>query len=481
MATPSAERVRQATTKLLEEARAKGKLRHVMPLDPYPVTLLRLMPTVASSLYALCTAKAYKTSIKKTVVDYLARQSSQPCSPNANAILLKDKASTPPNEADGEKSLPKPSKKRKVGADEELVKPRKGASKPKTSPGKSKKGKQVPKSSVIVDSEASKISEDEVPARKKQVKPPKNKAASELQSEGEHDDEYEAKPSGSKRSQKASKTKKSTSKVAVKEHKSASTVESSGDEADAKRPSESVVTSLKKEMPSPKKSPSKEKPLSKPKSSTKQNAKHEADDEFEHGASSSTSKPQEPVVLKHARPHSEPENDSDVSVVIDEPPKKRRKKQEKDSNKKALTERKKTQKSNIGGSKDDETVSKLKAIVVACGVRKMWKKEFADLDTPSGQIKRLKEILKDLGMTGRLTLEKAKTIKAERELAQELRDVQDFAEAERRRETRKEKGVSEDEQSGSGSDDEDEGPPVKRKKTAGASILAFLGDQSDDE
>jgi hypothetical protein len=50
----------------------------------------------------------------------------------------------------------------------------------------------------------------------------------------------------------------------------------------------------------------------------------------------------------------------------------------------------------------------------------MWKKEFADLDTPSGQIKRLKEILKDLGMTGRLTLEKAKTIKAERELAQEL-------------------------------------------------------------
>lgn len=58
--------------------------------------------------------------------------------------------------------------------------------------------------------------------------------------------------------------------------------------------------------------------------------------------------------------------------------------------------------------------------MVACGVRKIWKKEFADLDTPSGQIKRLKEILKDLGMTGRLTLEKAKAIKAEREFAQEL-------------------------------------------------------------
>ncbi|KAG1881046.1 hypothetical protein F4604DRAFT_459925 [Suillus subluteus] len=455
MAIPSTEIVQQATTKLLEEARAEGKLSKLT----VRIVRERLEESLDLSPGTL-DAKEYKTSIKKTVVDYL------------------DNVSTPPNEADDAKSKPKPSKKRKVATDEELVKPRKGASKPKVSPGKSKKGKQVPKSSAVVDSELSEISEDDVPARKKQVKPPKNKAVSELQSEGEDDDEHEAKPSGSK---KASKTRKSTSRTVVKEHKSASTVESSGDEADAKRPSESVVTSVKKEMPSPKKSPSKEKPLSKPKSSTKQDAKHEVDDEFEHGASSSTSKSQEPVVPKHARPNSEPEDDSDVSVIIDEPPKKRRKKQEKDSNKKPLIERKKARKSNTAGSKDDETVSKLKAMVVACGVRKMWKKEFADLDTPSGQIKRLKEILEDLGMTGRLTLEKAKTIKAKREFAQELRDVQDFAEAERRRETRKEKGVSQDEQSGSGSDDEDEDPPVKRKKTAGASILAFLGDQSDDE
>jgi hypothetical protein len=458
MALPSAEIIQQATTKLLEEARAEGKLSKLT----VRIVRERLEKSLDLSSGTL-DAKEYKASIKKTVVDYL------------------DNVSTPQSEADDEERQSNPPKKRKVEADEKLVKPRKGASKLKASPGRSKTGKQVPKSSAVVDSEASEISEDEVPARKKRVKSSKDKVASELQSEGEHDDEHEAKPSSSKRTQKASKTKKSTSRTAVKEHKSASTVESSGDEVDAKRPSESVVTSLKKEKPSPKKSLSKEKPLSKPKSSTKPNAKHEVDDEFERGASSSTSKPQEPVVLKHKRPLSEPENDSDTSVVIDEPPKKRRKKQEKDSNKKAQTERKKARKNNIGGSKDDETVSKLKAIVVACGIRKMWKKEFADLDTPSGQIKRLKEILKDLGMTGRLTLEKAKTIKAERELAQELRDVQDFAEAERRRETRKEKGVSQDEQSGSGSDDDDEDPPVKRKKTAGASILAFLGDQSDDE
>ncbi|KAG1737181.1 hypothetical protein EDB19DRAFT_996187 [Suillus lakei] len=415
MAIPSTERIQQATTELLEEARAEGKLSKL--------TVRIVRERLEESLElppGTLDAKEHKASIKKTVVDYL------------------DNAPTPPNDA--------------------------GASKPKVSPVKSKKGKQVPKSSAIVDSEASETSEDEVPAKKRKVKPSKSKATSELQSEDESSDKHEVKPSTSKRSQKTSKTKNSISRTAVKEHKSASTVESSGDEADAKRPSELVVTSPKKEMLSPKKSSSKEKPLSKPKSSTKRNAKHEVDDEFERGASSSTSKPRVSVVPKHARPHSEP-NDSDVSMVVDEPPKKRRTKQEKDSSKKAPTERKKARKSNAGGSsKDDETVSKLKAIVVACGVRKMWKKEFADLDTPSGQIKRLKDILKDLGMTGRLTLEKAKTIKAEREFAQELQDVQDFAEAERRRGTKEEKGVSEDEQSGSGSDDEDEGPPVKRQE-----------------
>lgn len=58
--------------------------------------------------------------------------------------------------------------------------------------------------------------------------------------------------------------------------------------------------------------------------------------------------------------------------------------------------------------------------MVACGVRKVWKKEFADLDTPSGQVRRLREILKDLGMSGRPSLEKAKSLRAQRELAQEL-------------------------------------------------------------
>ncbi|KAG1734084.1 uncharacterized protein EDB91DRAFT_620819 [Suillus paluster] len=459
MAIPSIEGLQQATTELLKEAHAEGNLSKLT----VRVIRERLEQSLQLSPGTL-DVKEYKAPIKKTVVDYL------------------DNVPTPPNGADEGESQPKPSKKRKVKADEEPVKTRKSTSKPKAPPGKGAKGKQVPKSSAIVESEVSESSEDDVPARKK---PAKKKAASKLRSEDENDEKHEAKPSTSKRSQKASKTKNSTSRIALKTHKSASIVESSGDEAGSTRPSEPVVTSPKKDMQSHEKLPSKEKPLSKPKSTTKQSATREVDDEAEHGASSSTSRPPEPVTMKPARPKSkvhardEPGSDSELSTVIDEPPKKRKKKQDKDSGKTGPKEHKKGMKSNAGGSsKHDEAVSKLKAMVVACGVRKQWKKEFANLDTPSAQIKRLKEILSDLGMVGRPTLEKAKAIKAERELAQELRDVQEFAEAQ---EKRKGKGVSEDEQSGPESDDEDEGPPVKRKKTAGASILAFLGDQSDDE
>lgn len=58
--------------------------------------------------------------------------------------------------------------------------------------------------------------------------------------------------------------------------------------------------------------------------------------------------------------------------------------------------------------------------MLACGVRKVWVKEFKGLETPSSQIRRLKDILKDLGMD-KMTMEQAKAIREKRELEQELR------------------------------------------------------------
>ena len=90
-------------------------------------------------------------------------------------------------------------------------------------------------------------------------------------------------------------------------------------------------------------------------------------------------------------------------------------------------------------SKDEETIQKLKvyiisrklsnvvlttstqSFVIACGVRRVWSKVFEGLDTPAQQIKKLKEILHELGMTGRLSLEKARAIREKRKFAQELR------------------------------------------------------------
>ena len=61
----------------------------------------------------------------------------------------------------------------------------------------------------------------------------------------------------------------------------------------------------------------------------------------------------------------------------------------------------------------------LQNFVNACGVRKVWSREFKDMDE-AAQVQRLWDMLRELGMTGRLSLEKAKAIRAKRELAQEL-------------------------------------------------------------
>jgi len=128
-------------------------------------------------------------------------------------------------------------------------------------------------------------------------------------------------------------------------------------------------------------------------------------------------------------------------------------------------------------SKDEETVNRLKSIVAACGVRKVWKKEFEDLDKPSQQIKRLHEILRDLGMPSRYSLEKAKTIKEQRELAQELKDVQEFEKATRRRDGGK--GSDEAGEPGEQNDSDVEVPTQKR--TSARAIMSFLESQSDSD
>ncbi|KAJ1864522.1 hypothetical protein LPJ78_003329 [Coemansia sp. RSA 989] len=67
----------------------------------------------------------------------------------------------------------------------------------------------------------------------------------------------------------------------------------------------------------------------------------------------------------------------------------------------------------------DTTIANLKSYIGKCGVRKVWSKELAEMNTAQ-QVQHLKSMLADLGMVGRPTLEKCKKIKAKRDLQAEL-------------------------------------------------------------
>ncbi|KAH8093825.1 hypothetical protein BXZ70DRAFT_1010418 [Cristinia sonorae] len=177
-------------------------------------------------------------------------------------------------------------------------------------------------------------------------------------------------------------------------------------------------------------------------------------------------------------------SESEMSVLIDEPPPKRGRKKSDDKNKDcqpAKGRKKKVPAEEL--SKDDQQIKRLKSLVVACGVRKVWAKEFKDMESKSAQIRRLKEILSGLGMNGRLSLEQAKAIKEKREFEQELEDVKEFEKAvvSGPRPNRGGRLANKKTSNDDISEDEMSDIPKKPKNAARHSIMAFLGDQSDSD
>ncbi|KAH9057449.1 hypothetical protein EDB87DRAFT_1099126 [Lactarius vividus] len=191
----------------------------------------------------------------------------------------------------------------------------------------------------------------------------------------------------------------------------------------------------------------------------------------------------------------ENKSDSEFSSLVDEPIKKknRRKSVSSDTGKpKAKSTRAKKPVQSL--SKEEETIKELKALVWACGVRKLWSKELNGLD-PDSQITHIRKILRDLGMKGRMSTEQATRIRNRREFAQELDDVQRFGRAVAAGKPFETEGTSKrvskrggdqdkipddasDQESGSASDRQQ---PVVNQNNARKSIMAFLQDQSSDD
>ncbi|KAL9085395.1 MAG: hypothetical protein Q9159_004739 [Coniocarpon cinnabarinum] len=122
-------------------------------------------------------------------------------------------------------------------------------------------------------------------------------------------------------------------------------------------------------------------------------------------------------------------DDGDLSSPIDEPPSKQRRKK-KDAS--VSTESKKKSsgvKSKKGPasttSAPDAELKELQNQLVQCGVRKVWQFHLKQFETHKQKIAELKRMLREVGMEGRFSKEKAKQIKETRELQADIEAIQE--------------------------------------------------------
>jgi hypothetical protein len=162
-------------------------------------------------------------------------------------------------------------------------------------------------------------------------------------------------------------------------------------------------------------------------------------------------------------------SESELSSLVDEPPPPKQKRRKKSSSPKPSKSSKpkskptKPAKSVSAESSSDphaEEIKRLQDWLVKCGIRKVWGKELALYTTPREKIAHLKDMLREAGMDGRCSIQKARQIKETRELAADLEAVKDFD---------KHWGKNEDEEHG------------KRPRGAAKLLIDFLDDGEESD
>ena len=164
-------------------------------------------------------------------------------------------------------------------------------------------------------------------------------------------------------------------------------------------------------------------------------------------------------------------SESEMSDLLDEDPNaKKQKRRKSDSKSKAKNSETSRPKKLLDGSIDAgvEEIKRLQNWLVKCGIRKMWYRELAPYDSSKAKIRHLKDMLAEVGMTGRYSKEKADQIREERELKADLEAVQEGEKA---------WGKSND---GSEADGEGTGRP-RRRLARGLQDLDFLNDDDGEE
>ncbi|EPQ31425.1 uncharacterized protein PFL1_00760 [Pseudozyma flocculosa PF-1] len=152
------------------------------------------------------------------------------------------------------------------------------------------------------------------------------------------------------------------------------------------------------------------------------------------------------------------------------------------------------------GDAATERLARLKSIVAAAGVRKPWKKLYANADVADddteGQCRIVQDVMREIGITGRGSIAEAKRIRAEREFQDEvaaLQEAQVVDSARGRRASRSNHGAASaksvaarrsstagDDES-EGESEEDEGPSSRKSfKNSLASFAAGLNSDDSD-
>lgn len=187
-------------------------------------------------------------------------------------------------------------------------------------------------------------------------------------------------------------------------------------EADSDPPKPKTISKPRK--PTVKVQTTKSKP-SKPKSRKAGKSLSEEDDSTEEDSASEAHDKKDKIDV---------DSDSEMSVLLDEgpQPKKRRKKEAPQGRQKMPAATKAKPAADIDA--DQAEIKRLQGWLVKCGIRKLWGKELKPYETPKAKIKHLKQMLADVGMTGRYSIEKANQIKEARELAADIEAVQEGAE-----------------------------------------------------
>lgn len=171
---------------------------------------------------------------------------------------------------------------------------------------------------------------------------------------------------------------------------------------------------------------------------------------------------------------------SELSVLLDEEPQPKKKR----NNKVALDKPKKAAKEKPATEDDpeQEEIKRLQGWLVKCGIRKIWAFELKPYETSQAKIKHLKEMLNDVGMTGRYSLEKANQIKEARELAADIEAVQEGNEIWGKEGEDRSRRSKRSDLAGADGEEVDEDSAPKKKLVRGPKRYDFLssdGEESD--